>query len=784
MRVLSLFLFLSFFFVPDLYAADCGGVVICECGDRVTQDYTLAADLGPCLSTHGLLIGSGVILDGNGHRLLGPGGTSEVYGVYLSATMGAVVKNLVVSGFLRGIRLSNAQGNQILNNETVQNGNFTTHVGYGIDMASGAKNNLLQGNLIHNNADEGIHFGSGSGENVFVNNAVYDNYLENIYFISSDNNTVLNNRTRLGQTSVYLKDSTGNVLQDNIFQDRIVHIRGDSYHNEFINNTLVNTGFHFQVYTSDTPFRYPHDNTVRGGAITFPGGTCFRFSSSWDNLVIGTVLNGCSTDLRLNSDAALSRNTILGVAFSPTKVQLEGSSVLAVGWRLNVQVRDVDDNSLKDVRIKVSDAAGRALFDGSTDPDGNIVPQDVIAYLKTNTAQTAFTPLTIEAQKAGFQSITRQITLAGDLAVTMALIPAAEPVNSFPIADAGEDQSILLFDEVSLNGSRSRDPDGDLLTYEWDFGDGGTASGVRVLHTYTAAGVYTAILTVSDGHVTSTDSVMVVVVSPSPQNSPPVSKAGLDQTVSVGQQVLFDGGDSMDSDGDPLSFTWDFGDGDLSSGVRVAHSYTLPGLYRVTLTVSDGRLSASDFVTVTVEEAGETYLISDAFDRPNSSLLGNGWVEALGNLVIAQHELRTDAFKGLHLAVLPRLLGSSQTVAVDFASVDNNPAPRFGIILRYRDPLNYYLLYRQAGGTSALRISRIQNGKETILASTAIANPAKQSFFRLKGAISGPTLTLELEGGKQLVTSDTTFSAGAVGLALGSGAMMSYRADNFRMTSQ
>ncbi|MGE0684133.1 MAG: right-handed parallel beta-helix repeat-containing protein, partial [Candidatus Binatia bacterium] len=261
MRILAFLGFFLLAFSSQLLAANCGGTIPCSCGDTVKQNYVMTTDLGPC-SGHGLSIADGVMLDGNNHKITGGGNATENYGVYLTGTTGAVVKNVIVTNFRRGIRLSDAQENQILHTETFQNGNFSAHVGYGIDMASGAKDNLLQGNLIHDNADEGIHFGSGSGRNVFIGNTVYDNYIENIYLIASHDNTLIGNITRLGQTSAYVKDSHSNIFQDNTFQDKIVHVRGDSHDNQFINNSLVNTGFHFQVYTSGTPFRYPHDNTV------------------------------------------------------------------------------------------------------------------------------------------------------------------------------------------------------------------------------------------------------------------------------------------------------------------------------------------------------------------------------------------------------------------------------------------------------------------------------------------------------------------------------------------
>jgi len=51
--------------------------------------------------------------------------------------------------------------------------------------------------------------------------------------------------------------------------------------------------------------------------------------------------------------------------------------------------------------------------------------------------------------------------------------------------------------------------------------------------------------------------------------------------------VAFDGSQSSDEDGTIVSYSWDFGDGSIGSGVTVTHSYNEPGNYKVTLTVTD-----------------------------------------------------------------------------------------------------------------------------------------------------------------------------------------------------
>jgi PKD repeat protein len=64
---------------------------------------------------------------------------------------------------------------------------------------------------------------------------------------------------------------------------------------------------------------------------------------------------------------------------------------------------------------------------------------------------------------------------------------------------------------VSFDGSASTDANNDLLTYAWNFGNGGTATGKTAGYTYTVPGTYTATLTVKDGHGSSTTSTTITV---------------------------------------------------------------------------------------------------------------------------------------------------------------------------------------------------------------------------------------------------------------------------------
>ncbi|MEM2899763.1 MAG: PKD domain-containing protein [Thermoplasmata archaeon] len=169
--------------------------------------------------------------------------------------------------------------------------------------------------------------------------------------------------------------------------------------------------------------------------------------------------------------------------------------------------------------------------------------------------------------------------------------------NRAPIANAGSDFIVNLGSEALFNGSKSVDPDGDLLSFVWNFGDGNTANGIVVKHTYTtfpSNGEYTVTLTVTDPFGASAISVIKVRIAP-------VSAKV------VGSKIIFDGFGSTDEDNDALTYTWDFGDGSTSTGANPTHVYSKPGSYDVKLTVSDGKGGASTAVIrVIIKEKATT----------------------------------------------------------------------------------------------------------------------------------------------------------------------------------
>jgi glucose/arabinose dehydrogenase len=110
---------------------------------------------------------------------------------------------------------------------------------------------------------------------------------------------------------------------------------------------------------------------------------------------------------------------------------------------------------------------------------------------------------------------------------------------------------------VSFNGSASSDPDGDVLTYDWDFGDGTPhVAAPAPTHIY-AAGTYTATLRVSDGKGGS-DTATVRIDSGNTPPQPIISAPDPSLRFHVGQSITLQGSaaDAQDGALPPERLTW------------------------------------------------------------------------------------------------------------------------------------------------------------------------------------------------------------------------------------
>jgi len=180
--------------------------------------------------------------------------------------------------------------------------------------------------------------------------------------------------------------------------------------------------------------------------------------------------------------------------------------------------------------------------------------------------------------------------------------------NQAPVANAGPDQTVIDNDrngseEVTLDGSGSSDPDGNIVSFVWTEGATQIATGVNPKVTL-SVGTHNITLTVTDnGGLTDTDTVTITVSSPA--NQPPVANAGPDQTVidndrNGSEEVTLDGSGSSDPDGTIVSFVWREGATQIATGVNPMVTLSI-GTHNITLTVTDnGGLTGTDIVNIKV----------------------------------------------------------------------------------------------------------------------------------------------------------------------------------------
>jgi PKD repeat protein len=164
---------------------------------------------------------------------------------------------------------------------------------------------------------------------------------------------------------------------------------------------------------------------------------------------------------------------------------------------------------------------------------------------------------------------------------------------------------------VTLSGVPSSDPDGEIKTYSWDFGDGAVGTGKSVAHTYTAVGTYTIILTVMDNWDAADQAAKTVYVTAAEPAGPSASFTASPTSGTSPLNVTFNASGSSYAAGTISAYEWTFGDGGNGFGQVVTHTFFSSGSQSFTVTLlvraSDGKTAtASKTVSVSTSGGGGT----------------------------------------------------------------------------------------------------------------------------------------------------------------------------------
>jgi hypothetical protein len=203
--------------------------------------------------------------------------------------------------------------------------------------------------------------------------------------------------------------------------------------------------------------------------------------------------------------------------------------------------------------------------------------------------------------------------------------PPQEPQNIQPIADAsaGKLYQGLINSMILFDGSRSYDPDGNITSWFWDFGDNFNANGVSVSHSFLKAGTCTVTLTVTDNKgATDTDTTTCVIR----QSNRPPTKPTIAGNISGTKNTVYTyTAASTDPDKDPLLYTFEWGgsisqlSGFLPNGMNysVNHSWATAGRYNLTVTVTDNQNNSTSMITIyidAIQTRGAGYLFDNDGD--------------------------------------------------------------------------------------------------------------------------------------------------------------------------
>lgn len=277
-------------------------------------------------------------------------------------------------------------------------------------------------------------------------------------------------------------------------------------------------------------------------------------------------------------------------------------------------------------------------------------------------------------------------------------LPSPEQPNQPPLAAFTGSRFVTVGATATFDGSSSSDPDGDILSFTWDFGDGAAGDGAAVSHAFAFAGRYDVLLIVSDGSLQATATLPLTVLNEivgDPQDpilgTPPVALVDAPAGGEVGQLLTFGASRSYDEDGPIELYRWSFGDGGVAEGATATHAYLASGEYTVQLAVAQAGATSS--ATASVAIAGEPATVAAGGDSVPRSQGELAITELLPNPV-------GDDLQGEYVEVLN--VGSEPASPVGWVLADARgrryPLVRDGVPDIALEPGSYRVVPRVASG--------------------------------------------------------------------------------------
>jgi len=348
----------------------------------------------------------------------------------------------IIKGGTHGIYLDRCHQNTIAYNTITSNENGTFLVS--------SENNLMEYNIIHANSNNGVFLNRTCEENIICNNTLYDNGNNGIYLNDEcqDNSIKDNDIATNGNSGIRVEDDCSSIeIKDNSVSSN------DNYGIMIVGSSNTVQGNIVTTNDKHGIFLLADDNSV----IT-------------ENTVEGNTLDGIRLQNTTNADISgnyLLTNLRYGIHVN---YYAEGNSIFNNFFEGNgVNARDISSygNDWSPSKTSGSNIIKGPYIGGNywddyngTDTDGDGIGEN--PYNVTGGGSSDLYPL----------------------------------VYRRPVADAGGPYTGATLETLIFRGIGSQSPDGDIIAYNWDFGDGSKGFGQNVSHSYESAGTYTVMLTI------------------------------------------------------------------------------------------------------------------------------------------------------------------------------------------------------------------------------------------------------------------------------------------------
>jgi hypothetical protein len=430
---------------------------------------------------------------------------------------------------------------------------------------------------------------------------------------------------------------------------------------------LVDAG---AALTIDWPTNATLDGTVTDDGLPAPA----ALTTSWSKVSgPGDVTFGDAT--AVDTTAAFTAPGTYELQLSAFDGELTGNdSVIVTAEAVNVPPT-ITISPAEAIELSASITLTATIADDGLPVDPGTV---TVAWQKLNGPGTVtFSSSTSSVTSASFTEVGRYVIQAtahdGELSSSATVTITVTPTNLPPNVEAGLDQAIDHGDSAQLSGTVSDDglpnPPG-ALTIAWSKLDGpgavtfSTANAPATAASFTAMGTYRLALTVSDGKATVSDQLTITVAPP---NQEPVVDAGPNVTGTIGMAITLRGSATDDGLPNPpgrLAVRWTVssGAGEVTFADATAANTTVTvdqtGIYILQLTGDDGRLQATDIMSINVGVA----------NQPPALVTGGGPTIITTSTAISLSVLATDEW----------IPAASGELSYAWAMVSGPSTPTFG----------------------------------------------------------------------------------------------------------